>query len=106
RDSAVGQDEVEIAVQVEVDPGSAPTGERLAERGRERCADVAERRSGRDRLLPGVDRMALAARVRDEQIGVTVTVEVRSRDTHSRIRIGHAGAGCALLEAEAEPRGI
>src|SRR2546428_12202300 len=50
--------------------------------------------------------MALAPRVRDEQVGAPVTIEVRGRDTHSRIRIGHARAGCALLEAEAEPRRI
>src|SRR5712691_5127221 len=50
--------------------------------------------------------MALAARVRDEQVGTPVTVEVRSRDTHPRIRVGHARDGCALLEAEAEPRRI
>ena len=50
--------------------------------------------------------MALAARVRNEQVGAPVTVEVRGRDAHPRIRIGHPRDGCALLEAEAEPRGI
>src|SRR5437660_5128127 len=50
--------------------------------------------------------MALAARVRDEQVGTPVTVEGRSRDTHPRIRVRHARDGCALLEAETEPRRV
>ena len=91
-----------MAVQVEIDPGNRPAGERLAKRRRERTVDVVERRSGGEWRLPGVDRMPLAARVRDEQIGAAVTVEIRSRDTHPRIWVGHARAGCALLEAEAE----
>ena len=61
RDSAVGEHEIGIAVEVEVDPGCAPAGECLAKRRCEGRADVAERRSGRQWLLPGVDRMALAA---------------------------------------------
>ena len=106
RDSAVGEHQVGIAVQVEVDPGRAPAGERLAKRWFERCSNVGERRPGGEGLLSAVDRMRLSAGIRDEQVGVSVTVEVRSRDTHPRIRVGHAGDGCALLEAEAETRGI
>src|SRR5439155_11916010 len=39
---AVGEHEVGMAVQVEVDPGSAPAGKRLAERRRERRSNVLE----------------------------------------------------------------
>src|SRR5439155_13239544 len=73
RDSAVGEYEVEIAVQVEVDPGSAPAGERLAERRRERRSDVVERRAGRHGLLPGLDPIALRARGRAEWPGAAGT---------------------------------
>src|SRR5439155_20507779 len=100
---AVGEHEIGMAVQVEVDPGSPPSGERPAERRRERRSVVLERRTGRDGLLPGVDRMALTTRVRAEEIGAPVTVEVGGRDPHPRVRIRHAGARRALFESKAEP---
>src|SRR5204863_29402 len=80
RDVSVGKHEVGKTVQVEIDPRRTPAGERVAERRRERRPDVVERRSGRNGRLPRVDRMALATRVRDEEVAPPVTVEVGSRD--------------------------
>ena len=103
RDRAVGEDEVRIAVEVEVAPGDAPARERTAEGGGEAGASVGKRGAVPARRQPVQDRVLLAARVADEEIGQAVAVRVGVRNAHAGVRIGGARAGGPLLEAEAEP---
>ena len=98
RDGAVRQDEVEPAVVREVDPGVAPAGCVGSDCRREDGADVRERRA-RGRLERGV---ALAARVRHEEIGAAVAGVVLGGDAHAGVRVGDAGRAAFLDEVEAE----
>ena len=97
RDRAVGEDEIEIAVEIEIDPGHAPAGEVLAERRREVGTRVRE--GGRRAPVRG---MQLPARVRHEEVVAPVEAVVRGRDAHARVRVVDALTASALDEAEAE----
>ena len=98
----LASDEVGIAVEVEIGPRRAPAREGAAERGGESGSPVGERgpvSPGREAVQ---DRVLLAARVADEEVGQPVAVGVGVCDAHAGVRVGGAGAACPLLEAEAE----
>src|SRR4029453_19010781 len=101
RDVAVGEHEVEVGVAVEVDPGVAPAGERR--RGHEVVPGVGVALPGR---LAPVHGVALAPRVRDEQVGVAVAVVVGGGDPHAGVGVVGAGVLGHVPQAEAEAVGI
>ncbi len=103
---AVREDEVGIAVEVEVGPRGPPAREGAAERGGEPRPPVGEGRPVPPRRQAVQDGVLLAAGVADEEIGQPVPVGVGVRDAHACVRIGGAGAAGSLLEAEAEPGGV
>ena len=101
RDVAVDEHEIEVRVVVEVRPGGAPAGRALEVDPRVRSYVRERRIVGVGRIRP-VEGVALAARVRDEDVGAPVGVPVADRHAHAGVRVGHACGGRPLLEAEAE----
>ncbi len=105
RHVAVGDDDVDVRVEIEVGPRDAPA------RSREqvRAEDEPLVGEGRRRKL-GVPRpehaVALPPEVRHEEIRADVPVVVAAGDAHARTGVGHARLGRDFLEAEAEPRRI
>jgi len=97
RDLAVREHEVEVAVVVQVDPRVAPAGQVPAEGGDEGLARVGEAAQ-----TGAVDRMGLAARVRDEEVGAAVARVVGRRDAHPGVRVGDAVARALLDQPEPE----
>ena len=104
-DRAVRQDEVEIAVQVQVGPGHAPSRRVRADCSCELGARIGERRALCRPEAP-VGGVQLVARVRDEDVRPPVAGEVLCRDSHARVRVGDVLAFRDVLEAEAEMLGI
>ena len=106
RNRAVGEDQVEVAVEVEVGPRHAPAGVARAERRHEVRPSVGERGLPLPRGRAAIDRMELSARVRHEQILAPVEAVVAGGDSHAGVGVVDADGPRALLEPEAEPGGV
>ena len=91
-----------LAVEVEVHPGHAPSGERRVEGAGEARPRVREA----SRTPAREDAVQLPVRVRDDEVRPSVGVEVARGDAHAGVPVGDAFAHAALDEPEAEADGV